>query len=245
MIHHSDPQGSDAWLAARRGVVTASRFRDACDKLKSGASSKACISYAQDVARERVGGTVPAKFQSAAMRTGTEQESAARLAYETQTGALVEEAGFICTDDRRFGVSVDGLIGDAGMWECKTMVSSDTLFTAIVDGDVSAYRAQCVGGLWLLRRQWIDLSLWCPDLQMLHTVRIHRDEAEIQALEDALMTFEATVSVYERALRRTMQDVSIELKPLAERKSSEPAPWEDAAAPPARTLAALPESIFN
>ena len=28
MIHHSDPQGSDAWLAARRGVVTASRFRD-------------------------------------------------------------------------------------------------------------------------------------------------------------------------------------------------------------------------
>ena len=80
------------------------------------------------------------------------------------------------------------------------MVSSDTLFTALVDGDISAYRDQCVGALWLLRREWIDLSLWCPDLQLLHTVRIERDEQAVWDLETDLMNFEALVSGYEARL---------------------------------------------
>jgi len=35
IIWNTAPQGSDEWLAARCGVITASRFRDARDKLKS------------------------------------------------------------------------------------------------------------------------------------------------------------------------------------------------------------------
>ena len=71
MIHHNHEQGSEAWLAARKGCITGSRFKDCRDKLKSGGPSKACIAYAQDTARERIGGAAPAKFQNAAMRTGT------------------------------------------------------------------------------------------------------------------------------------------------------------------------------
>ena len=51
---------------------------------------------------------------------------------EARTGNLVDEAGFITTDDGKFGVSVDGLVDDDGIIEIKTMVSSDTLFTAVV-----------------------------------------------------------------------------------------------------------------
>ena len=72
MIHHNHEQGSEAWLAARKGCITGSRFKDCRDKLKGGAPSKACIAYAMDTARERAGGSAPAKFQNAAMRTGTE-----------------------------------------------------------------------------------------------------------------------------------------------------------------------------
>ena len=97
MIHHQHEQGSEAWLAARKGCITGSRFKDCRDKLKSGGPSKACIAYAQDTARERMGGSAPAKFQNAAMRTGTEQEPLARLAYERRTGNLVEEVGFFTT----------------------------------------------------------------------------------------------------------------------------------------------------
>ncbi len=202
MIVYRDPQGSEAWLAARRGVLTASQFKTCRDKLKNGQPSKAALLYAMNTARERCGGSVLPTFANAAMRMGTEQEPIARAAYEIQTGAYVNEAGFICTDDRKFGVSVDGLIDEDGMYECKTMVGSETLFTAAVDGDISEYVDQCNGGLWLLGRKWIDLHLWVADMPHLsQIIRITRDEEMIAALEDDLIAFERLVSGFEQRLR--------------------------------------------
>lgn len=199
-------QGSQEWLAARRGVVTGSRFKDCRDKLKNGQPSKSCLDYARDVARERCGGSAPSKFQNAAMRTGVEQEPVARAMYEAHTGFMVDEAGFFITDDSLFGLSPDGLIDEDGVLEIKTMVSSDTLFTALVDGDISAYRDQCLGYLWLLGRQWVDLVLWAPDLEAagrkgLHIIRIERDEEAIEKLEADLMAFAAIAKDHEERLR--------------------------------------------
>ena len=204
MIHHDHQQGTPEWLAARKGVVTGSRFKDCRDKLKGGQPSKACIAYAMDTARERVGGSAPAKFQNAAMRTGHEQEPLARFAYEQRTGHLVEEVGFFTTEDRLFGLSPDGLIDDDGVLEIKTMVSSDTLFTAVADGDVSAYMDQCIGYLWLLGRKWVDLVLWAPDLNHMTIKRIERDEAAIEALEADLIAFSRLVQQYEESLRAAL-----------------------------------------
>ena len=204
MIHHDHEQGSEAWLAARKGCITGSRFKDCRDKLKGGQPSKACVAYAMDTARERVGGRAPAKFQNAAMRTGSEQEPLARLAYERRTGNLVEEVGFFTTEDGLYGLSPDGLIDGDGVLEIKTIVSSDTLFSAVADGDVSAYMDQCLGYLWLLGRQWVDLVLWCPDLQHLVIHRITRDEDAIQKLQDDLMAFAALAGQYEDQLRAAL-----------------------------------------
>lgn len=206
LIVHTAPQGSQEWLDARRGVTTGSRFKDARSKLKSGGLSKDCLKYAMDVARERVGGRPPEVRPNDAMRTGTEQEPFARAAYEAKTGNFVEEAGFITTDDGLFGVSVDGLVDDDGVIEIKTMVSSDTLFTAVVDGDISAYTDQCNGAMWLLGRKWVDLVLWAPDLEPigrhLTIIRIERDDDVIEELESDLMAFERLVSKYEHLLRK-------------------------------------------
>lgn len=204
MIEHDYEQGSEQWLAARKGCITGSRFKDCRDKLKGGQPSKACIGYAMDTARERSGGNAPAKFQNAAMRTGTEQEPLARLAYERRTGNLVQEVGFFTTEDGLYGLSPDGLIDDDGVLEIKTMVSSDTLFTAVADGDVSAYMDQCLGYLWLLGRQWVDLVLWVPDLQHMVIKRITRDEDAIEALEADLMAFARLVKDYEEKLRAAL-----------------------------------------
>lgn len=206
MIHHSDLQGSDEWLAARRGVITGSRFKDARDVLKSGKPSDKQLGYARDIARERVGGLVPSTFANAAMRMGTEQEPIAKLNYEEETGALVHSAGFITTDDARFGVSVDGLVGEDGVIEIKTMVSSNTLFKAIVEEDHSDYIDQCNGAMWLLGRKWTDLILWAPDLadagrRGLHIVRITRDDEVIEQLEADLMRFAVLVEELETKLR--------------------------------------------
>ncbi len=202
---YTAPQGSDEWLAARRGVCTGSRFKDARSRLKKGGMSDECITYAMDLARERNGGTAPQAYQNAAMRFGTEQEPLARMAYEALTGEFVETTGFWCTDDRMFGMSPDGLVGDAGLIEIKTMVSSKTLFKAVVERDLSDYIDQINGGLWLLGRLWCDLVLWAPDLESigrhLTVIRIERDERAIQSLEDDLMEFSKLVSKYEAALR--------------------------------------------
>lgn len=202
MIVYTDKQGTDAWLAARRGVITASKFKVCREKLKSGAPSKACLSYAMDVAREKCGGSVLPVYANLAMKIGTEQEPIARMAYEAHTGEFVAEAGFICTDDRRFGGSVDGMIEEDGLWECKAMVSSDTLFTALVDGDISDYVDQCNGNLWLLGRKWIDLHLWVYDMPHLsQIIRIERDDNVIEALEKDLWQFAMLVEDFERRLK--------------------------------------------
>lgn len=197
-------QGSEDWLDARRGCITGSRFRDARDKLKNGQPSKACLDYARDLARERLGGKAPAKFQNAAMRSGTEQEPVARAMYEARTGFMVDEVGFFTTEDGLFGLSPDGLIDDDGVLEIKTMVSSDTLFSAVADGDVAAYMDQCLGYLWLLGRKWVDLVLWCPDLNHMAIHRIERDENAIEALEADLLEFSRVVKEYETKLREAL-----------------------------------------
>lgn len=164
------------------------------------------LGYAMDLARERCGGKAPDVYQNAAMRAGTEQEPIARAAYERRTGALVEPVGFFKTDDGLFGLSPDGLIDDDGVLEIKTMVSSDTFFTAVVNKDLSEYVDQCNGYLWLLGRQWVDLVLWAPDmaeLGMALTIhRIARDEAAIEKLEADLMAFAKTVTDFETKLRK-------------------------------------------
>lgn len=194
----TSPQGSESWLAARRGRITGSRFRDALDRTANGALTSKAKLYAMDTARERFGGSVAPVFVNAAMRTGTEQEPIARAEYEAETGRVVREAGFAYTADGRFGCSVDGLVGDDGIIEIKTVVSSDTLFTALVDGDHSAYMAQILGGLWLLGRQWCDLILWAPDLPFgrMQITRIERDEVAIKALADKLLAFDAIVEAH-------------------------------------------------
>jgi len=205
IVHHTHPQGSQAWLDARRGCITGSNFRIAREKLsRTGQPSKAALDYARDLARERVGGRAPAKFQNAAMRTGTEQEPLARLAYERITGRLVDECGFFATEDGAFGCSPDGLVHTDGVLEIKTMVSSDTLFTAVAEGDLSAYRDQCLGYLWLLGRKWVDLVLWVPDLQHIAIHRFERDENAIEALEADLVDFARLVSKYEAQLRAAL-----------------------------------------
>lgn len=204
IIFNTAPQGSDEWLTARRGVCTGSRFKDARDRKKNGDLTEKCMGYAYDLAREREGGTAPETYVNAAMRLGTQEEPIARLTYEAETGQFVEEVGFAHTDDNKFGLSVDGRVLPKGAVEIKTMVSSATLFKALVDEDISEYRDQCVGAMWLLGLEWVDLCLWAPDLKTLHVIRIERDDNEIDALERDLLAFDRLVEQLRAKLRRRL-----------------------------------------
>lgn len=207
MIHHDYPQGSDEWLQCRSGVITASRFKDARDTLKSGAPSAKCTGYAAQVALERIAGRpVDKTFQNWQMREGQEQEGFARMAYEASTGLIVDEVGFVTTDDSLFGYSADGVIGDDGLLEIKTILSGEVALTVCGRRDLSGYMDQCLGGMWLTGRKWIDLVIWCPALEPInkhYTVhRLTRDENAIESLENDLMKFAALVASFEEEFKK-------------------------------------------
>lgn len=229
IIWNYEPQGSDGWVEARRAVITGSRAKDARSKLKSGEPSAKALLYAMDVARERVGGIAQGVYATAAMRLGTDQEAPARLAYEDRSGCMVEQAGFACTEDGKFGCSVDGLILGAQsamrpkVWECKTMVSSDTLFKAVVEGDISEYADQCMFNTWLLGADGCVLTLHVWDLPSLtRDIWIPRDEAAIERLEADMLAFEALVTSYETILLAKMVGGSRSTPPLDNSPASAP-----------------------
>ena len=198
-------QGSPEWKQARAGKVTASRAKDARDRLKSGAASGKQIAYACQVALERVSGQpADATFENWQMREGHVQEPMARAAYERSTGNLVDEVGAFATDDDLFLYSPDGLIDNDGLLEVKTLFSPERIMTIVGNGDVSDFIDQCMFGLWLTGRQWIDLVVWVPSLEHMVIKRITRDEDAIEALEADLMDFSRLVTQYETALRAAL-----------------------------------------
>ena len=202
---NSFEQGSPEWKQARAGKVTASRAKDARDRLKSGAASGKQIAYACQVALERVSHQpADATFENWQMREGHVQEPIARAAYERRTGNLVDEVGAFATDDDLFLYSPDGLIDGDGLLEVKTLFSPERIMTIVGNGDVSDFIDQCMFGLWLTGRQWIDLVVWVPSLEHLSVKRIARDDDYIEAMEADLIAFAKLVTQYENTLRTAL-----------------------------------------
>lgn len=204
--------------------------------------SDGALTYARDLARERLGGGAPqGGSQGFAARIGHEQEPQAVAEYEAVTGEFTKAVGFAYTPDRRFGASPDRVVvGEPGALEVKTMVSTATLWTACVEGDVSDFRDQALMQMWLLRLQWVDLCLWIPEMRILKVVRIERDESELEALETDLIAFDRLVEQ-----QRSRMAVALGLDPATGRVEypdgledmPAPAPTTEPAAP-ARVLAA-------
>jgi hypothetical protein len=203
-------QGSSDWFAARAGAVTASMFSTVRDTLKSGPNKggykKAAEDYAFRLAVERISGSAlqDEQFQTYAMRRGNELEPDARAIHEFRTGCTVETAGMVRTTDRKFGASVDGLVGDDGISEYKCFVAPEKLKTILIDNDISGVTDQIQGGLWLTGRQWCDFALYCPALASIDcelTVRcVYRDDDYIEAMEHDLLAFDELVESFRMKL---------------------------------------------
>lgn len=162
--------------------------------------------YAFRLAVERISGqALDEGFQNWAMRRGNELEPEARMEHEAQTGLFVERAGFVLTDDRLFGASADGLIGEHGGSEYKCFLAPDKLRAFHIDNDPSEVMDQVQGCMWITGRQWWHLGLYCPALEsigkQLWLRKFKRDDDYIESLESDLMEFAALVDSYEATLR--------------------------------------------
>ena len=203
-------QGSEEWHQARAGVITASNFIEVRKRLKSGKNkgdyTGAAHDYAFRLAVERISGEpLDGGFQTWAMKRGNELEPEARLAHEDHIDTFIEQTGIVLTEDRKFGASADGLIGEDGGAEYKCLVSPERLRSILLDENLDDFKDQIQGCLWLTGRKWWHFVLYCPALAKIGkalTVReIKRDDAYIAELEKDLIAFDGLVEEYRQQLQ--------------------------------------------
>lgn len=205
MILETADQRSDDWYAARAGKATASRFKDAMATLKNGQPAQAAKDYLTELVVERLTGQPVTKFTTAAMQWGTEQEAAARAAYEQRTGIEVEETGFVAHDVLMAGCSPDGLVDWDGLIEIKCPWNTGVHIETLLSGMPADHMAQIQGQMWITGRQWCDFVSYDPRMPeplQLYVQRIPRDPAFIADLERQVTSFLAEVGSKVEALRR-------------------------------------------
>lgn len=207
-------QGSEEWLRARCAAITASRAADAISVLtrKSGDKNPgdptaASDKYAYDLAFERISGVPYGEpVRAWTLERGHELEKIARLEYEARTGNLASESGVMLTDDRLFGYSTDGLVGDDGLIEIKCPVDSVKIMEMLTTCDVSEYMHQMQLGMWISNRKWVDFIQYVPALEHvgkdLFYMRVPRDDDFIDDMVTKLLAFEKRVTQYEMMLRQ-------------------------------------------
>lgn len=200
-------QGSDEWRAARMGKVTASNIAAVMAEGRSGKPSATRANYIAQLVSERLTGTPYETFTSAAMQHGTETEDQARAVYTMNTGAMVQQVGFI--QHPRIagaGASPDGLIGDFGGLEIKcpnTATHIATLRGASIDG---GYMKQVQFNMACTGREWWDFVSFdprLPDEMQMHVRRIARDELAIFDIEAAVVELLFEVDKITMELRST------------------------------------------
>lgn len=197
MLERMSDQGGADWLRQRAGCATASRFADilAVSK-KDGKPLKAREDYLMELVVERITGEPIESASSFAMKWGTDAEPYARAQYESDTGLMVREVGFVKHPEWQWvGASSDGLVGDRGGIEIKSPFNSAIHLATWQDGMPENHKPQVYGQMWVLGLDWVDFCSYDPRMQnggehlKLYRKRIERDQAYIDELERNVLRF--------------------------------------------------------
>jgi putative phage-type endonuclease len=185
-------QGSQEWLLARCGKVTASRVADIIAKTKSGYSASRG-NYLAELVCERLTGVPTDTYKSAAMEWGTAQEPHARAAYEAVGGVLVQEVGFVPHPSiPDAGASPDGLVGVDGLIEIKCPYTATHIETMLSGKIPDRYNTQMQWQMACTGSEWCDFVSYDPRMPQnmrLFLARTVRDDLAIRAMETEVITF--------------------------------------------------------
>lgn len=171
-----------------------------------GDHSDAAKDYAFRLAVERISGKpLDEGFSTWQMKRGHELEPMARMEHEIQSGLIVDRVGLVLTDDRVFGASADGFIGEDEGSEYKCFLSPEKLRSFHIDNDASGIMDQVQGCMWITGRKRWHVGMYCPALEaagrQLWWKIFERDDDYIEAMEVDLVRFKSLVDKYESALR--------------------------------------------
>ena len=149
----------------RRGIPTASEFSRIITPAK-GELAAACEEYINQLIGDIYDPTYGQHddYVSAAMKSGTDGEPAARAEYAMLRDCVVQQVGFITTDDGKFGCSPDSLVNGEGGLELKCPLPKTQVKYLRAGILPPEYKPQVHGCLWITGRSWWDFLSYCPGL---------------------------------------------------------------------------------
>lgn len=225
ITYHTDLiQGSDAWLAARLGILTASEMKLILTPTLKVAANDKTRAHVYELLAQRISQYVEPSFITDDMLRGQDDEIYAKIIYNERIAPLTD-MGFITNSRWGFtiGYSPDGLVGDDGLIECKSRRQKyqvQTIIENVAAGTIpSEYMMQCQTGMLVSERKWVDFISYSGGLPMA-IVRVHPDakiqEAIIEAATEFEMTLQTKRAEYERTAknlipteRRVYEDISV------------------------------------
>ena len=192
--HRELIQGSDAWLAARRGLLTASEMARIITPTLKVARNEKASAHLYELLAQRITGYVEPHYISDDMLRGQVDEIEARALYARHY-APVTEMGFITNDEWGFtiGYSPDGLVGEDGLIECKSRRQKFQAETIISRNVPEEYEIQMQTGMLVTGRRWCDFVSYCGGMPMV-TIRVPADDAIQDAIIEAATDFELRLS---------------------------------------------------
>jgi putative phage-type endonuclease len=199
------PQGTPEWLAARVGLVTASRIADIIARTKSGPSASRA-GYLGELVAERLTGTSAENgYQNDDMRRGIELEPLARVAYEVKTAYVVEECGLVLHPALKAGASPDGLVADDGLVEIKCPRTHIHIEYLEAGKPPAKYLPQMAWQCICTERAWVDFVSFdprMPERLQLFVVRYAPELGYLRELEAEVSAFIAEIDAKVEALSR-------------------------------------------
>lgn len=183
-------QGTDEWLKARAGLITASSIQHVMAEPKKGESvSKTRDQYMRQLAAERITGEPCIIFEgNGSTERGKKMEPKARELYELQTGNEVHEVGFIRDEEKLWGISPDALIGEDGGAEIKSKRADIMVSVLLSQRTPAEHIKQIQFSLLVTGRQWWDFVAYCPKMP-LYVKRHYPDRAMQMEMKQAIHFF--------------------------------------------------------
>lgn len=185
VYHHDLIQGTQEWIDARKGILTASEMcRIVTPGTLKAASNDKERALVFELAAQRISKHVEPSYVSDKMLRGEEDEIDMRDLYSARY-APVEQVGFVTNDKFGFtiGYSPDGLVGPKGLIEGKSRDQRFQIETIYKDGIPIEHIVQVQTGLVVADdRDWLDFISYSSGLPM----AVYRAEP-VPEIQDAIL----------------------------------------------------------
>lgn len=189
-IYKDLEQGTEEWIAARCGLVTASTVNKIVTEVKlEPAKGKVRDDFMYELIAQQLTGYVDVSWIGSNGERGHEEELIAIEEYSKHFNEI-DRVGFVTNDEFGFtlGFSPDGLVGDDGMVEVKSRLNKFQIQT-IISGEMPRdFYLQVQSGMKIANRKWCDFISISSGLNLV-VYRIYRNEEDCDKIITALTLF--------------------------------------------------------